>query len=71
MGNIKKTCIIIDGKKMHLVLGKTLKDYEKYNSNEVLWSFQLDEFIEGAIEVNEDIYYWLINGRVYETEEEV
>ena len=47
------------------------QNYEKYNSNEVLWSFQLDEFIEGAFEVNEDIYYWLINGRVYETEEEV
>ena len=56
---------------MHLILGKTIKDYEKYSSNEVLWSFQIDEFIEGAIEVNEDIYYWLINGRVYETEEEV
>ena len=71
MDKTKKTSIIINGKKMHLILGKTIKDYEKYSSNEVLQSFQIDEFIEGAIEVNEDIYYWLINGRVYETEEEV
>jgi hypothetical protein len=67
----KRTCIIINGKTMHLVLGKTIKDWEKYSSNEVLWSFQIHEFIEEAIEINEDIWYWLINDRVYETEEEV
>lgn len=67
----KRTCIIINGKKMHLVLGKTIKDWEKYSSNEILWSFPISEFIEEAIEINEDIWYWLINDRVYETEEEV
>lgn len=66
----KRTYIIINGKKMHIVLGKTIKDWEKYHSNEILWSFPISEFIEEAIEINEDIWYWLINDRVYETEEE-
>ena len=36
-----------------------------------LWNFTLEDVVGGAIEANEAIQYWLINGRLYETMNEL
>ena len=62
--------IIIDGAVMHIVLGKTVKEWEiTYSESDDLWSIPFEEILDGALEVNENIWYWYIDGRVYETEE--
>ena len=33
-----------------------------------LWDFPLEDFLNGAVEVNEDIWYIYQNGRCYETD---
>lgn len=67
-----KKVINIDGKKLHLVFGKSYSEWVKlFNSNEDLWDFLLIELIDGSVEINEDIWYWFINNRCYETNEYV
>ena len=34
----------------------------------MLIDYSIDDFINGAVESNEDMIYWYINGRLYETE---
>lgn len=49
-------------------LGHTLEEWEKtYSDNENLWDVNLDDVLNGALEPNEDIVYWYIDGRLYET----
>lgn len=67
----KKVTIIINNAKLHLVLGKTYEEWEKLYSGEVNWDILFEELIDGSLEINEDIWYWYINGRCYETFEEV
>jgi len=31
------------------------------------WDFSIDDLLNGAIEPNDDMLYWLIDGRLYET----
>lgn len=67
-----KKVINIDGKKLHLVFGKSYSEWVKlFYSNEDLWDFLLIELIDGSVEINEDIWYWFINNRCYETNEYV
>lgn len=69
-----KKVIIVDGKKLHLVLGKTKKEWESIywqTLSEELWDFPLEELLDGTLDINEDIWYWYIDGRCYETSEEV
>lgn len=65
--------IIIDGKQLHVVLGKTHKEWweKTHGVDEPLWDFPIEELIDGSVEINECIYYWLIDGRCYETQDEV
>ena len=61
--------LTINGKMLHLELGHTEEEWrDMYGSDNSLWDIALDDYIEGAIEPNEDITYWYINGRLYETE---
>lgn len=63
--------VVVDGKKLHLVFGKTYADYcyEGYHEDEDLWDFPLYELIDGTVEINENIWYWCIGaGRCYETD---
>lgn len=63
--------VIVDGKKLHLTVGKTYTDYcyEGYDEDDDLWDFPLYELIDGTVEINENIWYWLIGaGRCYETD---
>lgn len=67
-----RVIVEVDGKKLHLVLykNKTLW-HEQYGYTQECWDILLEELLDGAIEINEDIWYWLIDGRCYETTEEI
>lgn len=67
----KKVTIIVNNAKLHLVLGKTYEEWEKLYSGEVNWGILFEELIDGSLEINENIWYWYIDGRCYETFEEV
>ena len=65
-----KKIINIDGKNLHIVLGKKYSEWADITyCNYNLWDFPIEELIDGSVEINEDIWYWLINGRCYETDE--
>ena len=55
---------------MHIALGKTYQEWEEKYGADSFWDFCLEDFINGAIEVDSSIWYWLIDGRLYETTEE-
>jgi hypothetical protein len=65
----KRTIVEVDGSKLHLVLGKSKHEWEKTYGE--LWDILFEEFLDGTMEINEDIWYWYINGRCYETFERV
>lgn len=57
---------------MHLILGKTKEEWEQTCENcDDLWDFPIEELLDGTVDINEDIWYYLINGRLYESEEQV
>lgn len=67
-----RVVIEVNGQKLHLVLYKSKELWlERYGREEECWDILLEELLDGAMEVNEDIWYWLIDGRCYETTEEV
>lgn len=55
---------------MSIETGHTLEEWtSKYGTDsQCYWDFPMEDFITGAVEVNEDIVYWLIDGRIYETD---
>ena len=61
----------IDGVKLHLVLGKTVKEWEEARGNDDLWDILFEELLDGSVDIDEDIWYWYIDGRCYETYEKV
>ena len=53
--------------------GATLEEYmskhgEAHDNGE-LWDFPYQELFDGTIEPQDGMTYWLIDGRLYETEE--
>ena len=57
-------------RKITLEVGHTIEEWSvKYGENLDCWDFPIDELLDGTIEPNEDMTYWVIDGRVYETEE--
>ena len=67
----KRVTLEVNGRKLHLVLGKTVEEWENTWDSEETWSILLEELLDGAIEIDEYIWYWYIDGRSYETYEEV
>ena len=63
----ERTTIIVKDKKLHL------KFYVKPTDifNDYLWDFVFEDFLSGAVEINEDIWYIYYEGRCYETEDYV
>ena len=56
-----------------IVMGHTLEGYmSKYGTqydNGELWDFSYKMVFDGTIEPQDGMTYWLIDGRLYETEE--
>lgn len=70
----QRKVIEVDGKKLHIVFGKEYKEwYNQYNdyTYDELWSFHIMELLDGTIDINEHIWYWMIWDRCYETTEGV
>lgn len=66
-----RVVVEVNGQKLHLVLGKTVEEWEKTWDSEETWSILLEELLDGTIEITEYIWYWYIDGRCYETYEDV
>ena len=66
----RQVILEVNGKKLHLKFGHTLAELYKKNYDENVWDFPFEELVDGTVEINEDIWYWYINGRCYETNEE-
>lgn len=65
---------MLDLEKINIVYGKTeeewLAKYDKELEETTLWSFSLEDVLDGAVELNENMCYWYIDGRFYETLEQ-
>ena len=59
--------LIIDGQTLHYEIGHSTNEWEETYGADNLWEILLEEFMDGSVEVNEDIVYWYIDGRMYET----
>lgn len=63
------TTITVNGKKLHLILGKTKKEILKETGHDdSLWDFPLEELLDGTVEIDEDNRYFYCEGRCYETD---
>ena len=60
----ERTTIIVRGKKLHLIFN--VKPADTFDDD--LWDFAFEDFLSGAVEINEDIWYIYYEGRCYETE---
>lgn len=67
----QRKTIIVDGYNLNIVFGKTktewVEKHKNYDTEDELWDFPINELLDGTIEPNEGLWYWLINGRLYET----
>ena len=55
-------------KRVTLETGHTLEEWnDKYGDSENRWDFPIEELLDGTIEPDEDMVYWVIDNRVYET----
>lgn len=58
---------------IHLEVGHTKEEWRHEKAEAAkrlvaLWSFPVEEMVEGSAEPDIDRIYWLIDGRLYETE---
>lgn len=64
----KITIKITDGVEVSVAIGHTIDEWEEtFDQCEDLWDFPIEEVVDGTIEPNTDIVYWLIDDRLYET----
>ena len=73
---MRKSMKTKEGLTIHYEEGHTVKEWceiaDRADEDGVtLWNFSIEDMLEGAIEANEAIQYWLINGRLYETMNEL
>ena len=68
---MKRVTISVNNKKLHLVLGGTEEEWSARYGGVICWDILFDELIDGTLEINEDIWYWYIDGRCYETDQRV
>lgn len=67
----KRVELKVNDKCLHLVLGKTYEEWEKKYGNDIYWDILFEELIDETLEINEEIWYYYIDGRCYETTESV
>ena len=69
---MERTIIKVNDKELHLVLHKTYFEwFKRYGDCDNFWDILIEDLLDNSIEVNEDIWYWLIDGRCFETDQVV
>ena len=69
---VRRVTIQVNGVQMHLVLGKTVQEWEDtWGGEDELWDIDFEELIDGTLFINPTNWYWYIDGRCYETYEDV
>lgn len=64
--------VYVNGKALHLVFGKSREEWERvYGADPDIWDVSFKELVDGTLDVDEDIWYWYIDGRCFETDEKV
>ena len=61
--------MVINGRLIHFELGHSVDEWDNSYSSDGNWDISLGDFINGAVEADEDLVYWYIGGRLYETDE--
>jgi len=62
----------VNGTALHLVFGKSREEWEQvYGADPDLWDVSFEELVDGTLDIDEDIWYWYIDGRCFETDEKV
>ena len=57
---------------LHVIVGKTIEEWKsQFGQNDSLWDVSIEDVCNGAVEPNPDCWYWLIDGRLYETDIEL
>ena len=67
--------IVGNNVRIHIEVGHTIEEWERlcassHNGQPLendYWDLSIDDLLTGAVEANESMTYWLINGRLYET----
>lgn len=68
---IERKTVIVNGYNLNIVFGhkksEWVNEHKNKDSKGELWDFPIEELLDGTIEPSEVMWYWLINGRLYET----
>lgn len=69
----KRVTLEVDGAKLHLILGKTAKEWDETwgDDNNDLWGILFEDLLDGSVDIDEYFWYWYVDGRCYETYETV
>lgn len=60
--------VINDNITFYVELDHTKKEWNRTYGKYDLWDFPIEDFVNGAVEPDENMVYWLIDGRLFETE---
>lgn len=58
---------MMDLGKFNIVYDKTIEEWEEKYYGKGCWNFSLEDVLNGAVELDENMCYWAIDGRIYET----
>ena len=70
MAQEERKIIKIGGVPMHIVLGKTHQEWKEKYGGRCFCFFSLGDFVNGIADADSSVWYWLIDGKMYETTEE-
>jgi hypothetical protein len=63
-----KGIIIVNEKVAHYETGHDKSVWDlRFGNNPDIWDFKVSEILDGTVEPQSDILYWLIGERLYET----
>lgn len=57
----------MDLKNYNIDYGKTIEEWHEKYRNKLLYSFSIDDVLNGSVKLDKNMCYWFIDGRLYET----
>ena len=67
MRNEESGSLVVNGTPMEVEVGHTIQEWKDNYDDGNNWDVSLEDIITGAIEPSPNVIYWLIDGRLYET----